>query len=118
MITGDEFNSDGRNFVNGKDPSVQTNVYKHIGYCPQYDALFDELTCRETLEFYALIRGVPNHDRRNYCENVARCFDLMKHMNQKISELSGGNKRKLSTALALIGNSSVIFLGKRIVWSK
>lgn len=110
MITGDESNTDGRNYVHGKDPSVQQNICNLVGYCPQSDAFFDELSCGETLEVYATLRGVPYADRRDYVLNMGRCFDLLPHMGKKATELSGGNKRKLSTALAVIGSPEVIVL--------
>lgn len=38
-------------------------VRKKIGYCPQFDALFNELTSRQHLHLYARLRGVPTQDR-------------------------------------------------------
>jgi ATP-binding cassette, subfamily A (ABC1), member 3 len=43
---------------------VATNpeaVYRLIGYCPQFDALFDNMTAREHLQLYARIKGIPNN---------------------------------------------------------
>ena len=34
-------------------------VQQNIGYCPQFDALYDELTAREHLQFYSRLRGIP-----------------------------------------------------------
>ena len=45
----------------------QSEFYKQIGYCPQFDALFDELTPTEQLQLYARLRGVkPNHEKEVY----------------------------------------------------
>ena len=49
------------NFSIFQNPS---EFYKQIGYCPQFDALFDELTPTEQLQLYARLRGVkPNHEK-------------------------------------------------------
>lgn len=45
-------------------------AYKCIGYCPQFDALFDELTAREHLLFYARVKGVKQKDEKQVIWNV------------------------------------------------
>merc|ERR1719210_713661 len=60
MITGDLDIGDGNIFVSGWNlQSHRDQARRHLGYCPQIDALPDKLTVRETLTFYARIRGVP-----------------------------------------------------------
>lgn len=39
------------------------HVQQNLGYCPQFDALYDELTGREHLQLYARLRGVPYHEQ-------------------------------------------------------
>jgi len=40
------------------------SVQKEIGYCPQFDALYDELTAREHIQLYARLRGIPPRDEK------------------------------------------------------
>ncbi|XP_055535484.1 phospholipid-transporting ATPase ABCA3-like [Wyeomyia smithii] len=111
MMTGDESFTSGEAWVRGV--SLRTNmntVYQQIGYCPQFDALLEDLTGRETLKIYALLRGVRSSDVANVSMTLAEDLNFVKHINKKTKEYSGGNKRKLSTALALMGNPSVIYL--------
>ncbi|XP_029725464.2 phospholipid-transporting ATPase ABCA3 [Aedes albopictus] len=111
MMTGDESFSSGEAWVNGFSlTSDMTSVYRNIGYCPQFDALLDDLTGRETLMMYALLRGVQREDVGNVSLTLAEDLNFLKHIDKKIKEYSGGNKRKLSTALALMGNPSVVYL--------
>ncbi|KXJ81820.1 hypothetical protein RP20_CCG016932 [Aedes albopictus] len=111
MMTGDESFSSGEAWVNGFSlTSDMTSVYRNIGYCPQFDALLDDLTGRETLKMYALLRGVRREDVGNVSLTLAEDLNFLKHIDKKIKEYSGGNKRKLSTALALMGNPSVVYL--------
>ncbi|KAL1517917.1 hypothetical protein ABEB36_001617 [Hypothenemus hampei] len=111
MLTGDVPISYGDAWVNGKSIKSQIKeVQKIIGYCPQFDALLDDLTARETLHMFALLRGI----KKNYCnalaEKLAMDFDFRRHLDKQVKELSGGNKRKLSTSIALIGDPPIIYL--------
>ncbi|XP_015840360.1 phospholipid-transporting ATPase ABCA3 isoform X2 [Tribolium castaneum] len=111
MITGDTKITFGDVWIHGF--SAKTNlkdVQKVIGYCPQFDALLTNLTAKETLIIFALIRGVPLDECTYVAEKLARDFDFYQHLNKTIKLLSGGNKRKLSTAISLIGDPPVICL--------
>uniref|UniRef100_A0A667Y439 P-type phospholipid transporter n=1 Tax=Myripristis murdjan TaxID=586833 RepID=A0A667Y439_9TELE len=111
MLTGDIPVSGGEAFLNGY--SIQTemqDVHQNMGYCPQFDAIDDLLTGREHLEFYARLRGVPDIEVSMVAEWGIQKLGLVKYSNKSAGTYSGGNKRKLSTAMALIGCPSVIFL--------
>lgn len=111
MMTGDVDITYGDAWVNGM--SLKTDlkrVHKQIGYCPQFDAVLDDLTGKETMIMFCLLRGITLADSRVIAENLAREFDFYRHLNKKVKEYSGGNKRKLSTAIALIGDPPVIYL--------
>lgn len=100
MLTGDENISSGEAWVDGISVKTDMNkVHKRIGYCPQFDALLDDLTGRETLRIFALLRGVPSLDIKKISEQLAEEFNFTKHLDKRIKAYSGGNKRKLSTAL-------------------
>lgn len=100
MLTGDETITSGEAWVDGI--SVKTNmneVHQRIGYCPQFDALLEDLTGRETLRIFALMRGIPSNEIDNVSRQLAEDFAFTKHLDKRIEAYSGGNKRKLSTAL-------------------
>uniref|UniRef100_A0A3P8YPP7 P-type phospholipid transporter n=1 Tax=Esox lucius TaxID=8010 RepID=A0A3P8YPP7_ESOLU len=111
MLTGDIAVSGGEAFLNGY--SIRTEmreVHQNMGYCPQFDALNDLLTGREHLEFYARLRGVPEKEVPMVAEWGIQKLGLVKYSNKAAGTYSGGNKRKLSTAMALIGCPPVVFL--------
>uniref|UniRef100_A0A8C2WZC7 ABC transporter domain-containing protein n=1 Tax=Cyclopterus lumpus TaxID=8103 RepID=A0A8C2WZC7_CYCLU len=111
MLTGDIPVSSGEAFLNGY--SIQTEmseVHQNMGYCPQFDAIDDLLTGREHLEFYARLRGVPEKEVTMVAEWGIQKLGLVKYSSKSAGTYSGGNKRKLSTAIALIGCPQVIFL--------
>lgn len=111
MLIGDESISSGEAWVSGV--SLKTDmkeIYKDIGYCPQFDALLDELTGRETLRIFCMLRGIATHKIGPLSLKLAKEFNFYKHLDKRVKEYSGGNKRKLSTSLALIGSPSVVYL--------
>ncbi|KAF2744246.1 putative ABC transporter [Sporormia fimetaria CBS 119925] len=95
-----------------------------LGVCPQFDAV-DQMTVLEHLEFYAGVRGVA--DRKRNAQQIVAAVGLEKFKNSMASKLSGGNKRKLSLGIALIGNPELVLLdepssgmdplAKRIMWN-
>jgi len=111
MITGHTDLSRGDILVGGY--SAETNrdrARQRLGYCPQFDALPDKLTVRETVALYTRIRGISPFSVQKTVQHMIRRMCLEAHQNQLCENLSGGNKRKLSTALALIGSPDVVLL--------
>ncbi|XP_050230528.1 ABC transporter A family member 1 isoform X2 [Mercurialis annua] len=127
MLSGEESPTDGTAFIFGND--IRSNpkaVRRHIGYCPQFDALLEFLTVKEHLELYARIKGVANCRMNDVVMEKLVEFDLLKHADKPSFVLSGGNKRKLSVAIAMIGDPPIVFLdepstgmdpiAKRFMW--
>ena len=79
----------------------------HLGVCPQHDAL-DQMTVLEHLRFYAGIRGVTQIEQN--VQNLVKAVGLSPFAHRMANKLSGGNKRKLSLAIALIGNPECLLL--------
>ncbi|XP_034369621.1 phospholipid-transporting ATPase ABCA3-like [Arvicanthis niloticus] len=111
ILTGEEIATSGDVFIEGY--SITRNILKvrsKIGYCPQFDALLDYMTSREILTMYARVWGVPENNIKPYVDNLLKMLYLKPQAEKFIYTLSGGNKRRLSTAIAIMGNSSVVFL--------
>uniref|UniRef100_A0A3P8W1X6 P-type phospholipid transporter n=1 Tax=Cynoglossus semilaevis TaxID=244447 RepID=A0A3P8W1X6_CYNSE len=111
MLTGDSVVTSGEAYLAGKSVNTEINeVHQNMGYCPQFDAINDLLTGREHLEFYAILRGVPEKEVCEVAEWGIRKLGLVKYVDKAAGSYSGGNMRKLSTAIALIGGPPVVFL--------
>ena len=128
-LTGDVDPTSGEVHIGGYDVQNRTeysSVRKLIGYCPQFDALFPNLTVKEHLIFYAHIKGVVPNMRGIVVERQLIEMGLEEYKNTHAGRLSGGNKRKLSVAMAMIGNPPIVFLdepstgmdprAKRFMW--
>lgn len=111
MITGDETIDQGSIIID----SIPLNqslrkAQRRMGYCPQFDALIDLLTGEETLYLFARLRGVKEFVIPQIANALIDLMDLRKHAKKPVYAYSGGNKRKLSAAVAIIGDPSIIFL--------
>ncbi len=87
-----------------------TEIRQLIGYCPQHDLLFNELTVREHLEFYGQIRGLVGNPLESEVHRLLKAVLLEDKIDTRAQHLSGGMKRKLSLAISLIGDPKVLFL--------
>lgn len=111
MLTGDIPPSEGESFIHGLSILTNKSKYlKNIGYCPQFDALNFTLTGREMLKIFAYLRGVPEDKINNEVDKWLYRCGIKQYEHRICKKYSGGNKRKLSTAVALIGNPSLIML--------
>ncbi|TNM85914.1 hypothetical protein fugu_008185 [Takifugu bimaculatus] len=114
MLTGDSMVTGGEAYLASKSVTKEIDeVHQNMGYCPQFDAINDLLTGREHLEFYAILRGVPEKEVCEVADWGIRKLGLMKYVDKAAGSYSGGNMRKLSTAIALIGGPPVVFLVSR-----
>ncbi|CAG2173939.1 unnamed protein product [Oppiella nova] len=112
LLTGD-LNADSGNAYLGSDADLLTNkrqFYSRVGYCPQNDALLDGLTGRQTLVFFGRIRGVERKALEKFVSNICVLFELKAILDKRVTTYSGGNRRKLSLAVALIGRPLVLLL--------
>ncbi|KAL8711465.1 MAG: hypothetical protein Q9220_004123 [cf. Caloplaca sp. 1 TL-2023] len=126
LIRGDIRPSNGKGeiFVEQIPISKRRAAARHsLGVCPQVDAC-DQMTVLEHLRFYARVRGVE--DVENNVQEVIHGVGLEPFRHRMAVALSGGNKRKLSLAIALMGNPAVLLLdepssgmdvcAKRVMW--
>lgn len=112
MITGDIRMTEGEIYIGGSSlTSDISGIRKVIGYCPQFDALLEDLTGTQMLEMFGLLRGCSRQSIPAMIDQVAKDLNFVEDVKKKIKSYSNGNKRKLSIAIAIIGNPSLIYLG-------
>jgi len=85
-------------------------VQTHMGVCPQHDLTWSQLTCREHLLFYARLKGVARTDLSAAVDAALEDVNLKKFEHRRAGRLSGGMRRRLSVAMALIGSPSVVYM--------
>ena len=83
-------------------------IRRMTGVCPQHDILFDDLTPREHLHFFAAVRGISCDEIDVEVKKTIKDCDLRENCDKIVKNLSGGQKRKLSVAIAIIGDPRII----------
>ncbi|OWF36066.1 ATP-binding cassette sub-family A member 5 [Mizuhopecten yessoensis] len=97
----------GLNIANAMD---MQRIRTMTGVCPQHNIIFDDMSCVEHLHLYGAIKGAADHLLQSETETALKNVDLYKERNTFAKNLSGGQKRKLCVAIALIGDPKIIFL--------
>uniref|UniRef100_A0A669ETI5 P-type phospholipid transporter n=1 Tax=Oreochromis niloticus TaxID=8128 RepID=A0A669ETI5_ORENI len=111
MLTGDTDVTSGEASVAGYSILTEIlDVHQNMGYCPQFDAIDELLTGREHLYLYARLRGVPESEIPRVAEWGIQKLGLSEYAGRCAGTYSGGNKRKLSTAIAMIGCPALVLL--------
>uniref|UniRef100_T1IGZ9 ABC transporter domain-containing protein n=1 Tax=Strigamia maritima TaxID=126957 RepID=T1IGZ9_STRMM len=111
MLTGDISITKGEAYLEGYSVIKDIKkVQQQIGYCPQFDAIIDQMTGRETLTMFARLRGIPEKNIRNIVESLAAKLMFTEYIDKQARKYSGGNRRKLSTAVAMVGSPLIVFL--------
>ena len=109
MLTGIEVCDSGDGYINGSSVTWELETARlHIGLCPQFDALMDNLNAREHLQLLADIRGVPKALVSRVVERALSDMALTEKAGAVSKTYSGGNKRKLSVAMSIVANPKVL----------
>ncbi|XP_066132949.1 phospholipid-transporting ATPase ABCA3-like [Saccopteryx bilineata] len=111
ILSGEQTATSGHVFIDNSciTEDIQ-KVKSRVGYCPQSDALLEFMTGREIMTMYARLWGVSEPQIQLYVNKWLNSLQLEPLADRLIRTYSGGNKRKLSTAIALMGKPVVILL--------
>src|SRR5690625_3460607 len=114
MIVGMDTADDGQILVlNKKMPNLKT--LQNIGYMAQADFLYLNLTRKENLYFFAMLFKLTKADRKKRIDYTTQLVNLTSDLNKKVLTYSGGMKRRLSLAIALIQDPEILILDEPTV---
>jgi ABC-2 type transport system ATP-binding protein len=111
IVAGLRRPDDGTVFVDGID--VRTNpvgARRRLGVAPQELGVSPTLTVRRNLEFFAELVGLRGDAERREVEEIAEALELSEFLDRKVRFLSGGEKRRVHTALAMVGRPPLLLL--------
>ncbi|XP_015665849.1 ATP-binding cassette sub-family A member 5 [Protobothrops mucrosquamatus] len=86
------------------------NSMKYMGYCPQTNPLWPNITLQEHFEIYGAIKGMSASDRIEVIKCFSKALDLKEHLQKRVKKLGAGVKRKLCFALSMLGNPHITLL--------
>ncbi|MBP5533755.1 MAG: ATP-binding cassette domain-containing protein [Lachnospiraceae bacterium] len=99
----------GECFINGIPIENKKTIRKMIGYIPQEFEFYPEFKCDEFLDYLLLLDRVTEKDKRRYIiESSLEMVNLLQFKNIRIRDLSGGMRRRLCIAQALMNNPSIV----------
>lgn len=64
-----------------------SKIYESCGYCPQFDALLPEMTCRETMTLFATLRGIPLKNVHDYVVRWSQRLGFIQHIDKQVGQL-------------------------------
>ncbi|WFO75472.1 ABC transporter ATP-binding protein [Desulfurococcaceae archaeon MEX13E-LK6-19] len=109
IITGIVLPTSGEVKIYGRDPK-DPDTRRIIGYCPQEPAVYEELTGYENLLFYARLYGIDESSAKQRIHELLETFGLKEHSNKLVGKYSGGMKKRLSLAIALLPDPKILIL--------
>ena len=111
IISATSERTSGEVTILGKDPQkFGPQIRAHLGVVPQQDNLDEELTCAENLYIYGRYFGLPKSTVRNKLDELLEFAQLLDKKNSKVKSLSGGMKRRLTIARALVSDPDILML--------
>ncbi len=111
MLTGAIEPTDGQVTVLGQAPtSFDHRTRSQIGYMPQLSVLYDNLSVADNLKFFASLYGMTRRRTEAARNEMLEFVDLGDHRDKRVTELSGGMRRRLSLAATLVHEPRMIFL--------
>ena len=106
----------GRVRVKGEDPLAQPRrARRHLGFAPQETGVYTPLTVRENLRFFGELCGLRRSALSRRVEDVAEAFSLAPLLDRSARDLSGGERRRLHTAIALLHEPPLLLLDEPTV---
>lgn len=116
ILTGIQSMDSGDIFINGK--SIKTDkveIRKHLGLVPQDIALLEELNAVDNLEYFGGLYGLAGQELKSQIEKLLEVAGLTDKKKEKVKNYSGGMKRRLNIAVAMLHNPSILILDEPTV---
>ncbi len=96
-------------------PKEKKKLRKIMGYLPQQRAIYDLLTTRENIEFFAKAKGITNQAVNNNTNDLISRLSLEEHTDKLAYQLSGGTQQRTALAAAMVNNPKIAFLDEPTV---
>jgi len=110
MVTGQLRPTTGRVTVLGERPFANGRVYRKLGYCPEIESAYDEMTGRDFVTMLAALAGLPKRTRAESVEKAIETVGMSVNAGRRIGGYSKGMRQRIKIAQAIVHEPDVLIL--------
>jgi ABC-type multidrug transport system ATPase subunit len=111
ILTGALDPTAGDAYLNGRSVRTQlAEIHQNLGICLQQDIQWQDLSVQEHLYFFGRLRNLPKRELKGAVARALEAVDLTFARRRKSGQCSGGMRRRLSVAIALLGDPEIVLL--------
>jgi ABC-2 type transport system ATP-binding protein len=110
LITGQLRPTTGQVLVLGEAPFANPRVFSNLGYCPEIESNYDEMTGREFVTMLAAMAGIPTSTRRKAVSDSIETVGMTANADRKIGGYSKGMRQRIKVAQGIVHDPQVLIL--------
>ncbi|CAI9593699.1 unnamed protein product, partial [Staurois parvus] len=110
ILAGEMKPSAGQVVLGSAGDPHRTEDSAALGYCPQHNPLWPNITVKEHLEIYAAVKGMNKEDTDRAIKRVSEALEMKEHLSKPARKLSAGVSRKVCFAISMLGNPTIVLL--------
>lgn len=111
ILVGNLMPTSGKLFLDGVETEQLGEVFRaHIGYMPQQQWVYEDMTCVQFLEYIGALKGMKKEELRESVEKVLAFVNMTEHAGKRAGALSGGMRQRLLLAQAILGDPEILIL--------
>lgn len=111
IMVGNLTPTSGQLFLDGTEINRLGDAYRsHIGYMPQQQWVYEDMTCTQFLNYIAVLKGMKKEEIQEAVDNVLTFVNMQEQAKKLAGALSGGMRQRLLLAQAILGNPDILIL--------